>query len=216
MTQKNKTNLDTRTRPRQERSQQTMGRILAATAELLEEVGFEKLSTNMICQRAGMTPPALYRYFPNKYAVLKELGERLMDKQNALFEEGMHSDFSPEEARDWLIERLRKTYELTKEEIAGVWITRSLYASPVLSEVRLNSHRTLAQTFAAALRKQNPELTSKEAYRRARFNVEIGYSVIEMLLDEPELDIDRTLSDAAGMVLGSLIRPSLARGRAND
>ena len=48
---------------------------------MLEEVGFERLSTNMICKRAGLTPPALYRYFPNKYAVLKELGERRFQRE---------------------------------------------------------------------------------------------------------------------------------------
>jgi len=29
-----------------------------------------------------MTPPALYRYFPNKYAVLQELGRRLVRAQD--------------------------------------------------------------------------------------------------------------------------------------
>ena len=30
------------------------------------EVGIERLSTNLVCERAGLTPPALYRYYPNK------------------------------------------------------------------------------------------------------------------------------------------------------
>lgn len=34
------------------------------------------------CERAGLTPPALYRYFPNKYALLSESGQRLMQRQN--------------------------------------------------------------------------------------------------------------------------------------
>ncbi|WP_445380862.1 TetR/AcrR family transcriptional regulator, partial [Pseudomonas syringae] len=46
------------------------------------EVGIERLSTNLVCERAGLTPPALYRYFPNKYALLTVLGERLLEKQN--------------------------------------------------------------------------------------------------------------------------------------
>ena len=67
--------LDTKTLPRQGRAQETFERILAITADLLSEVGIERLSTNLICERAGLTPPALYRYFPNKYAVLHALGE---------------------------------------------------------------------------------------------------------------------------------------------
>src|SRR3984893_1548274 len=56
--------------------------LLSTAGQLLGEVGFEGLSTNLICKRAGMTPPALYRYFPNKYAVLQELGRRLMRAQD--------------------------------------------------------------------------------------------------------------------------------------
>ena len=44
---------------------------------LLAEVGIERISTNMIAARAGLTPPALYRYFADKYAVLEALADDL-------------------------------------------------------------------------------------------------------------------------------------------
>src|ERR1035437_8849710 len=70
--------------PSQQRSTQTVELILRLTAEVLADVGIERLSTNLVCERAGLTPPALYRYFPNKYAILSELGQRLMLRQNEL------------------------------------------------------------------------------------------------------------------------------------
>ena len=60
--------------PQQERAVQTRDHLLDVAGELLGEVGFENISTNMICARAGMTPPALYRYFRDKHAVLETLG----------------------------------------------------------------------------------------------------------------------------------------------
>src|SRR5450830_186693 len=68
--------------PAQQRSTETYERILVATAQTLCDVGIERLSTNLVCERAGLTPPALYRYFPNKYALLSVLGDRLLEKQN--------------------------------------------------------------------------------------------------------------------------------------
>src|SRR5580704_17447247 len=68
--------------PQQERGVQTRDHLLDVAGELLGEVGIENISTNMICARAGMTPPALYRYFKDKHAVLETLGQRLMDRQN--------------------------------------------------------------------------------------------------------------------------------------
>src|SRR6185295_13227040 len=71
-----------RAAPKQERAMQTRERLLDVAGGLLGEVGIERISTNMICARAGVTPPALYRYFKDKYAVLEALGRRLMDRQN--------------------------------------------------------------------------------------------------------------------------------------
>ena len=45
--------------PRQRRAVETYERLLDMAGELLAEVGIERISTNLICARAGMTPPAL-------------------------------------------------------------------------------------------------------------------------------------------------------------
>src|ERR1700737_3300178 len=76
--------LDTKLQPTQARGQDTYEIVLATAGEMLRDMGFEQLTTNAICERAGLTPPALYRYFPNKYAILKELGDRLMIAQDEL------------------------------------------------------------------------------------------------------------------------------------
>lgn len=78
--------LQGKSEPKQERAVATAERILSTAEELLAEAGVERLSTNLICERAGFTPPALYRYLPNKYAVGRERGERLMRDQNRLLE----------------------------------------------------------------------------------------------------------------------------------
>ena len=75
-----------RASPKQERAQQTYELLLDVAGELLAEVGIDRISTNLICTRAGLTPPALYRYFKDKYSVLEALGLRLMERQNAVLE----------------------------------------------------------------------------------------------------------------------------------
>ena len=49
--------------PKQRRAQETYERLLDVAGALLGEVGIERVSTNLIAARAGVTPPALYRYF---------------------------------------------------------------------------------------------------------------------------------------------------------
>ena len=74
-------------KPRQDRAKRTYEAILEAAAELLVEVGVERISTNLTAERAGITVPALYRYFPNKYAMLNALGAVLMDRQNEVVQQ---------------------------------------------------------------------------------------------------------------------------------
>jgi len=63
----------TRRQPRQRRSQQRVHNIIAATGELLDEVGYAKLTTNAIAQRAKTSIGSLYQFFPNKDAVVSQL-----------------------------------------------------------------------------------------------------------------------------------------------
>lgn len=60
----------------QERSRATIETILEATAQLLEVMSPNSLTTNHIADRAGISIGTLYQYFPNKAGVLTALAER--------------------------------------------------------------------------------------------------------------------------------------------
>ncbi|HTY98902.1 MAG TPA: hypothetical protein VMB75_03660, partial [Rhodocyclaceae bacterium] len=51
-----KPSLAAKKHPAQQRATETYEHILEVTALLLGEVGVERLSTNLICERAGLTP----------------------------------------------------------------------------------------------------------------------------------------------------------------
>ena len=82
--------LTTKTQPAQQRATETFERLLEAAAQTLADVGIERWSTNLVCEHAGVSPPALYRYFPNKYALLTELSRRLMERQNECIAHHIH------------------------------------------------------------------------------------------------------------------------------
>ncbi|MEH6675761.1 TetR/AcrR family transcriptional regulator [Phenylobacterium sp.] len=67
---------DTRKTPRQKRAAETVAVILEATAQLLERDGLEGFTTNAVAERAGVSIGAIYRYFPNKRALMHALAER--------------------------------------------------------------------------------------------------------------------------------------------
>ena len=62
--------------PRQARAGSTVDAILDATLQLLEADGPEKLTTNHIAARAGVSIGTIYQYFRDKNAILAALAER--------------------------------------------------------------------------------------------------------------------------------------------
>ncbi len=75
--------------PRQERAQATVDAIVEATALLVVEDGYARLSTNRIARRAGVSIGTLYQYFSHKEEVVEALVQRLADEQIAAFGEAL-------------------------------------------------------------------------------------------------------------------------------
>lgn len=61
--------------PRQHRSRSIVESILEAAQQLLTEAGPDALTTNRIAERAGVSIGSLYRYFPDKSAVVEAVVE---------------------------------------------------------------------------------------------------------------------------------------------
>jgi AcrR family transcriptional regulator len=72
--------LEPRSRPVQERSRQTVNRILETAAELVDEVGVVGFTTNLLAERADIRVRTIYRYFPSKLGILSALMNHLNDE----------------------------------------------------------------------------------------------------------------------------------------
>ncbi|WKD37510.1 TetR/AcrR family transcriptional regulator [Streptomyces xanthophaeus] len=66
--------------PVQQRSADRLARILDACAELLDETGYDNLSTRAVAQRAGVPIGSVYRFFGNKRAMAIALAHRNLDR----------------------------------------------------------------------------------------------------------------------------------------
>lgn len=69
-----------RRRPAQRRSARRVERMLDACAELLDEIGYESLSTTRIADRAGVAIGSVYQFFPDKRAITQELTRRNVEQ----------------------------------------------------------------------------------------------------------------------------------------
>ena len=68
-----------RNEPVQARSAARLTALLDAAASAIDELGYERLTTAMVAERAGASIGTVYRYFPDRIAVLQALATRNLD-----------------------------------------------------------------------------------------------------------------------------------------
>ena len=65
--------------PVQGRSVARVARMLDACAELVDEIGYEALTTTILAERAGVAIGSIYQFFPDKRAVVQALTLRSLE-----------------------------------------------------------------------------------------------------------------------------------------
>jgi AcrR family transcriptional regulator len=192
----------------QQRSLDTYEQILATTAQLLGEVGIERLSTNLICQRLSLSPPALYHYFPNKYAIVHELGSRLMLAQDALVGSWATAQtlaLPAPRLQQGLATMLGEMFRQTTQQPESVWVLRALRAVPVLQAVRIQSHERVAQMFFDAFTQAYPNVDPAGARLTARVAVDMGSAAMDLLFDAPQFEPAAVAQTLAAMIISQVV-----------
>jgi AcrR family transcriptional regulator len=193
--------LEEKLQPQQSRAQDTYEIVLETAGKMLAEVGFERLTTNRICERAGITPPALYRYFPNKYAVLKTLGERLMTVQDDAVHSWMNSAGAGNDTLESWITRIselqRRIFEVTRDFPGGIAIMRGVRAVPLLQKLHRDSRESIAILMLKILAARHPSVPRARLHMAARVVAEMSSTMTQMALEEPESDTEFLIYETA-------------------
>lgn len=82
-----KKQLNLRKQAKQSRSQEMMSSILDAATRILEQLGYERTTTNKIADKAGISIGSFYQYFPNKDALFAQVIESQISLRTIELEE---------------------------------------------------------------------------------------------------------------------------------
>jgi AcrR family transcriptional regulator len=75
--------LKPRRQPLQARSETTVLAIHEASIQVLLSIGYRKLTTTRVAERAGVSVGTLYQYFPNRQALIRAVLERYLTEMSA-------------------------------------------------------------------------------------------------------------------------------------
>jgi AcrR family transcriptional regulator len=92
--------------PPEVRGREKVERIIAATAELLERLPLEHVTTTLIAQRAEVAISTLYRFFPDREAIFNEIVARHIERVRAVAQQMFSPETERRQTLDFMIDLL--------------------------------------------------------------------------------------------------------------
>lgn len=176
--------LRARRQPLQARARRRVELILAATAELLTELGADALGTGAIAERAGIPIGSVYHYFPSKEAILAELADRKFRAVDAAFADHLGHELARLPWRRALERALDASVAAFRGDPAYVAVWRAMRASSTFRSVALASDERFARALAALPVVSNvPPARARVALRAA---IRLANSFLDWILETPD------------------------------
>lgn len=193
-----------RRQPVQERARKTVDLILETAAALIDEVGVEAFNTNALAARAAVRVRTVYRYFPNKLAVLSGVAERLALEWDEWFDGfGALAD----RRRDW--RELWTGYVDTfiagiRRVSGGLAVRRAMRALPELQAIDRRDNQRLARQLASALARRGVDVPHARLTTMARVLIETAVAVLDLALFESSAQSRTLIEELKQMQLAYL------------
>ena len=163
-----------------------MERLLQVSAELLDEVGVDGFNTNLLAKRAGLSVRAIYRYFPNKWAILVAMAERVSALERSWIGDLKHYST----AVDWrsAVDRaIDGYYEAARRHRGYAALRAASQASPELRQIDDRNNRELQDDLADGLREAGLEVEDNRRRALCQVIIESSNRVLDIALQsEPE------------------------------
>jgi len=202
---------DSRVRAQSNRAKDagTQARILKATEILLQEKGHEALTTTVIADAAGVNIATLYKYFPNRHSILiaifkqnREVWLKAADRSVASVLDGADWRVTMEQILEFAARR-------RQDQPGGHALRLAVLTLPELQPFdREESLETAA--FLSDFLTARGGLDPTHALQVARVAVDIGNSVLDLVLFNPSEDPDVWISEAKAAVC-QYLTPHLER-----
>lgn len=197
---------ESRAQPVQKRAQERRNLILGVTAELLEEVGQDDLTTILVAKRAGVSVGTLYHYFPNKYAIMYALAEQWVGEMDvalqALEIEPVES-YSVKRFVEGSVERMLAVYTNQQGLLP---LVQAMYGVPELKELDLVHDELIITSMARMFQRMDISSKANELARLGRTYLELSHALIIVAVNQNKTDAEKTLSELKFLNLSLLER----------
>jgi AcrR family transcriptional regulator len=138
---------------------------------ILEELGWDGLNARAVAERAGVSVPAVYAYFADKYAIAHELFMRYERERIEVMAPVLRVAAGHGNWQEALRTSLTASAEMREKVRGGVALSRVVAAVPELRRLDDEGNARRVAGLAELLRSWEPLVSAAEAERAAMFVV---------------------------------------------
>lgn len=157
--------------------------MLETAGGLLEQYGFDALTTNLIASEAGLWIRGIYRYFPNKHAIVAELA-RKMEAQwgSALADVGTLDDPSVDWRKRWL-SYIDAFVGCVRATPGGRAVLVAMRSEPALRQIDDEVNRSYIKGLEEALLARSSNISKREATMVATVMIRSTVAILDEVFE---------------------------------
>jgi len=198
-------NLSPRSVPVQQRAQQRRDEILAVTAQLLEDIGLDDLTTIKVAKSLGISVGTLYHYFPNKHAILYSLAEHWLGEMDAALQR-LGEPQTSQSLRQFVDQSINQLLKVYTDQSGLLPLVQAMFGIPELKELDERHDMLVIDFMSAQFLKLDLGDNEHGLRRLARTWLELTHALLLVAVNQNKEDSAKTLAELKHLCLALLER----------
>lgn len=197
-------NIDVKPRrtPVQARSRERVNSILKHAADIFNEAGVDGTSMSAIARKSDMSLASLYRYFPNKAAIVQAIAETHVARMEQELRDRL-AETSIEDAVDVLIDLY---YDFYRNEPAYSAIWSGVESMPELRELDLKELYTNARDLDERLKQEFPDLPAERRWSASLLLPRSTGTMLRLAVTLPDDEAENLVEEIKSMARAYLMQ----------
>ncbi|MDX1457700.1 MAG: TetR/AcrR family transcriptional regulator [Marinobacter sp.] len=197
-------NIDVKPRrtPVQARSRERVNSILKHAADIFNDAGVDGTSMSAIARKSDMSLASLYRYFPNKAAIVQAIAETHVARMEQELRDRL-AETSIEDAVDVLIDLY---YDFYRNEPAYSAIWSGVESMPELRELDLKELYTNARDLDERLKQEFPDLPAERRWSASLLLPRSTGTMLRLAVTLPDDEAENLVEEIKSMARAYLMQ----------
>jgi len=184
-----------RRQPLQARALKRHEQILDITAELLEKVSLDDLTTVLIAKSLKISVGSLYHYFPNKIAILYALSQRWLDEVTLAMDDIDTRLVDGESLQHFTDRSTERLIEVYRRQQGILHLVQAMFSIPELRELDEAHDKMMISRFGKMFTRLGFDMDNKELQRIARIYLELVHALAIEIVGEKAPQARKTTED---------------------